>query len=572
MCPENLSCTAVNSRFDAVIYAEIRKNQWRQALRMMTQVKQQGLRLQERPALRAAAKGACWSLVLKVLKTMIDENQPGAPASVSEVTNACCRGGWQYALQVLGRIRNHHIEPSVESFNAISNSCEKVTRRVDDDSWKFSVQCLASASSKSLKASLISYNTAIATFGQGLHWYYSLSVFLSLQQHGFTPDDFSLNSLATACEKKFRWEAAVETLRLHRWCKVDVIGMNAVISACGNNGQWQSASAVLMDLFRKGISSSQISFAATASACEKANLWMRPLQLLRSGKAIAQLGPVIHGIVLDAMEKQGLWEETLAHFRLFRDLRLTLKDQMDPICVSAAVSACRENWRQTLFLTAEGIRHFPEGMSTEAWNACIHSCVGHVPILKLLEWMKASQFEPDMLSYAALDKPGLTLIAGSDTTELLIKTRLEAVAALRRLCFSQKGLSGFVQLFKRIKSECPAASCLRGTYPTMIAASSMTASLALKLHKKRPGLCHMEDYLSVIPMKALVELFCRFMTMQPSLLSTVCSKLGVCVDAARSQQLEAAFCNTEVEGLQRHCICLWRQTEVLNGDESIDEE
>lgn len=380
---------------------------------------------------------------------MIDENQPGAAASVSEVTNACCRGGWQYALQVLGRIRNHHIEPTVESFNAISSSCEKVTRRVDDDSWKFSVQCLASASSKSLKASLISYNTAIATFGQGLHWYYSLSVFLSLQQHGFTPDDFSVNSLATACEKKFRWEAAVETLRLHRWCKVDVIGMNAVISACGNNGQWQAASTVLMDLFRKGISSSQISFAATASACEKANLWMRPLQLLRSGKAIAQLGPVIHGIVLDAMEKQGLWEETLAHFRLFRDLRLTLKDQMDPISVSAAVSACRENWRQTLFLTAEGIRHFPKGMSTEAWNACIHSCVGHVPILKLLEWMKASQFEPDMLSYAALDKPGLNLIAGSDTTELLIKTRLEAVAALRRLCFSKKRALGVCSAFQK---------------------------------------------------------------------------------------------------------------------------
>ena len=435
MCPENLSCTAVNSRIDAVIYAEIQKNQWRQALRMMTKVKQQGLRLQERPALRAAAKGACWSLVLKVLKTMIDENQPGAPASVSEVTNACCRGGWQCALQVLGRIRHLHIEPTVESYNAISSSCEKVTRRVDD-SWKFSVQCLALASSKSLKASLISYNTAIAT-GQGLHWYYSFSIFLSLQQHGFTPDDFSVNSLATACEKKFRWEAAVETLRLQRWCKVDVIGMNAVISACGNNGQWQSASTVLMDLFRKGISSSQISFAATASACEKANLWMRPLQLLRSAK-IAQSGPVIHGIILDAMEKQGLWEETLAHFR---DLRLTLPEQMDPIAVSAAVSACREKWRQTLFLTAEGIQRFPEGMSTEAWNACIHSCVGHVPIRKLLEWMQASQFEPDMLSYAALDKPGLNLIAGSDT-ELLIKTRLEAVAALRRLCFSQKGLLG----------------------------------------------------------------------------------------------------------------------------------
>ena len=108
---------------------------------------------------------------------------------------------------------------------------------------------------------------------------------------------------------------------------------------------------------------------------------------------------------------------------------------MDPIAVSAVVSACKDSWRRTLSLTAQA-NNFPGAMSTEAWNACIYSCVGHVPIQNLLDWMTASQFEPDMLSYVALNtlnKPGQNLIADSQSTEFLFKIRSEAVDALRRL-------------------------------------------------------------------------------------------------------------------------------------------
>ena len=99
---------------------------------------------------------------------------------------------------------------------------------------------------------------------------------------------------------------------------------------------------------------------------------------------------------------------------------------MDPIAVSAVVSACKDSWRRTLSLTAQA-NNFPGAMSTEAWNACIYSCVGHVPIQNLLDWMTASQFEPDMLSY------GQNLIADSQSTEFLFKIKSEAVDALRRL-------------------------------------------------------------------------------------------------------------------------------------------
>ena len=434
---------------DAAIYAEIRSNRSWQALTMMTRLKQHGVRLHGRPALSAAARGGRWLLVLEVLERMIDNGEPCAPSSVSEVTYACGRGSWQHSLQLLQGMRNSHIEPTVESFNAVSSSCEKATVRVNSNSWtgwKCSLQCLQEASAKSLRASIISYNTAMATLGQALHWYHSfsvLSVLCSLGQNPCTPDDFSINTLATACEKKFRWEAAVEALKFgaRKGIEVDVIGVNAVISACGTNGQWQVGSKMLMDLYGAGIVASQVSFAATASACEKANLWIRPLQLLRVAKFAQLSGSVLHGVALDALEKQGLWQRALHLFALkflhhgCHGSSKKLERLMDPIAVSAVVSACKDSWRRTLSLTAQA-NNFPGAMSTEAWNACIYSCVGHVPIQNLLDWMTASQFEPDMLSYVALNtlnKPGQNLIADSQSTEFLFKIRSEAVDALRRL-------------------------------------------------------------------------------------------------------------------------------------------
>ena len=438
--------SSATAKPDAAIYAEIRSNRWWQALTMMTRLKQHGVQLRGRPALSAAARGGCWLLVLEVFERMLDNGEPCAPSSVSEVTNACGRGSWQHSLQLLQGMRNSHIEPTVESFNAVSSSCEKVTVKMVNSSWtgwKWSLQCLEEASAKSLRASIISYNTAMATVGQALHWYHSfsvLSVLCSLEQSPCIPDDFSINTLATACEKKFRWEAAVEALKFgaRKGIEVDVIGINAVISACGTNGQWQVGSKILMDLYGAGIVASQVSFAATASACEKANLWIRPLQLLRVAKFAHLSGSVLHGVALDALEKQGLWQRALHLFALKflhhgcdGSISKKLARLMDPMAVSAVVSACKDSWKRTLSLTAEA-NNFPGAMSTEAWNACIYSCVGHVPIQDLLDWMTASQFEPDMLSYVALNKPGQNLIADSQSTKFLFKIRSEAVDALRR--------------------------------------------------------------------------------------------------------------------------------------------
>ena len=421
------------TRTDAAIDAEIQKNRWRQALMMMTKLKQAGNRLGGRLALSAACKGG-WSLALEVLEDTIDGGERCAPASVGLVTRACGRKNWQRALHLLRWIRTLHMKPIVTVFNPLSNSLGKAAG-TDSNSWKWPLQCIQEASDNSLRASLGSYNTAMASLVQSLHWYHSFSVLYSLPTTANTFSDVSINTVATACEKKFRWEAAVATLRLGslQGIQAEEIGFNAMISACANNGLWQVASILLKDLYGAGIQASTITLAATASAGEKANLWIQPLQLLRVGKFLKLSGPVLHGVALDALEKQGLWLRALLLFRLGEGTGEG-RHWMDPMTVSAVVSACKAEWRQNLSLTAELSNS--GGMSTEAWNACIHSCAGHVPIQGLLEWMRSLHFEPDMLSYVAPHKPGQNLIADSQSSELLFKirmTRSEAIAALRRL-------------------------------------------------------------------------------------------------------------------------------------------
>lgn len=298
------------------------------------------------------------------------------------------------------------------------------------------MRCLERVSAHALEPSRISYNTAMATLGQALFWHRSLSLVGFMRSDMASPDDFSINTLVTACEKRLQWEAAVSVVDqfcLHSAIQVDVIGKNAAISACGNNGLWQLASSLFANLRDTGVRMTQVSLAATASAYEKANLWKWPIEILRHSKRSKVLvGPVLYGAALDVLEKCGIWKETAQIMEELRSIPSKPgKEQIDPLAMSAAISACSKgDWRQTLSLTVEAVKNSPDALSTEAWNACLRGCIPYVGET-LLAWMDKSYFEPDMLSYAALDS-SQHIIPGAQS-QLVSKVRLEAVRALWRL-------------------------------------------------------------------------------------------------------------------------------------------
>ena len=407
-----------------------RGSRWQNALDMVTQREQKGFSVPAPLALSAAARGACWSIVLGLMGNKLQECS--GRASIREATAACGKGGWGRAVGMLQKLQLLGIELTEECFNTLSSICQKASRRGGKDSWMCSVKCLEMASANSLEASVIAHNTVMATLGQSLLWYRSFSALSKMRIRMLSPDDFSINTLATACEKKFRWEAAVSVV----WkfssslgIQADVIGQNAVMSACGSNGQWQWASTVLGSLGNEGLRATQISIAATASACEKANLWLWPMELLRSK---GMTGPVLYGAALDALEKCGLWKETT---EILGAMKRSSLHNMDAQATSAAISACSKgDWRQTLSLTVEVINQSPDAMSTEAWNACIRGCVPHCPTDTLLTWMDESRCEPDMLSYAiVLDGCRQHIISGTQF-QLVTKVRTEGLRVLWRLC------------------------------------------------------------------------------------------------------------------------------------------
>ncbi|CAK0841573.1 unnamed protein product [Prorocentrum cordatum] len=183
----------------------------------------------------------------------------------------------------------------------------------------------------------------------------------------------------------------------------NVIGHNAVISACKNGGQWQRAVALLSKTREVTAWQADVtSYAAGISACGNGEQWQRALELL-SGMRGAKLEPTvifIYSAGISACEKGRQWQLALVLLGEMREVKL----ESDGVSCGAGISACEKcgQWQRALALLREICD--ANGASAICYNAGIIACEKGRQwqrALALLRAMCDAKLEAEVISYSA---------------------------------------------------------------------------------------------------------------------------------------------------------------------------
>ena len=144
---------------------------------------------------------------------------------------------WERALELLGEMRQHGLEPNVITYNAAISACAKGSQ------WGHALELLDAMRQRGVEPDVISYNAAISACEKGAQWGRALELLGEMRQRGLEPDVITYNAAISACAKGSQWERALELLSEMRQRRLepDVITYNAAVSACEKGSQWERA-------------------------------------------------------------------------------------------------------------------------------------------------------------------------------------------------------------------------------------------------------------------------------------------------------------------------------------------
>lgn len=214
-----------------------------------------------------------WRLAIEALQQLKTKS---LEPSVASFNGSMSRGAWQFAL---GPLRFHR--SNVVSFTAIMGHTH----------WSSASYLLAELSRQSIKPNVLSFTSCISSCED--HWTRALQL-LSLSPYMLP----GCNAAMSAMEKAGRWQQAIELLP---WAalnglRADVVSLNAAVSACGG-AAWNRALSLLNELGGQ-LQLDIITMNAAISAAEKNQLWELALLLLakairarRSDESATQVKP-----------------------------------------------------------------------------------------------------------------------------------------------------------------------------------------------------------------------------------------------------------------------------------------
>ena len=171
---------------------------------------------------------------------------------------------WQQAELTMQSLAVSQVRKDIISYNTIMAACSR-------HSWQRPLHTLSSCLRKRMLADVVTFSTAINTFGEVASWQAAINLFC-----------LNVRASAVACS------AALKTLRpLGRWLRAlavsrpfleDRIVSNAFLGACQRRGLWR----VSLTLLGCMLEPEQVTYTATFSACEAAYEWKVGLRLLRA--------------------------------------------------------------------------------------------------------------------------------------------------------------------------------------------------------------------------------------------------------------------------------------------------
>ena len=174
-----------------------------------------------------------------------------------------------------------------------------------DCDWQHVVILFQQMERERLKADVVTFSTAISSYGSCDRWREALELFERCDA-----DVIAFNAAIKACEKA--WQVVFHLLHLLklRSLRENLTTYNSILSACGRAGEWQRALRLFASLPQRDV----ISYNACISACGQVSEWQHALLLMSDIEARGGADVVTCCASVDAFSNAHLWQLALSTF------------------------------------------------------------------------------------------------------------------------------------------------------------------------------------------------------------------------------------------------------------------
>lgn len=274
--------------------------QWQQSLEVLAQFAERRLRgtlLSHTPAVRACGDAFQWSWGVQLLGEL-QKQAVRRDRICSTTAIKACSGEDETATWSQGLVLFHELQGAdVVAYSAVMSVCGRARQ------WQRSLTLLGELK-PGLRADSTTFSTAISACKE--QWQHAVHLLSDYLSSGMRLDLVTLNAAVSALATGAQWQRAIafqvrlDDLRMQK----DIATCNASLSACERSCRWEVALALTV---QAGLQLSIMSYNLLASACAKAQEWIVALDLLADleGNAITD------GVAINALSRGLLWQDAL---------------------------------------------------------------------------------------------------------------------------------------------------------------------------------------------------------------------------------------------------------------------
>lgn len=333
-------------------------------------------------AISVAVRDGKWKEALRLLREMKGPELKGqalCATNYQAVVGACARhSAWGRVVELINEMGRLRLQADPESYTSAIISCEVLGR------WEPAVAFLRemwATPDIRITPNLEAYNSAIAVCSRNAQWQQALELLREIPDVALCCNSTSYNAAIRACQRGDQWDRAVQLLE-EMWdfpdlgLLPDVHSYNAVLEACGQAAKWSMALHLLRQMPEQAISQDAASYAYAVRACEMAENWKSAVELLREMQTSdVGLVPTLrtYNAVVKSCAAAGQWEVAL---HLFWKMPDTDVDSFKAALVACAKSKSGELWSLALQLLSalRKMRKTGFGPDRTSYHAAMCAC------------------------------------------------------------------------------------------------------------------------------------------------------------------------------------------------------
>jgi pentatricopeptide repeat protein len=332
--------------YDAVLSCMVETKQWKEAVRLLRGMEQQG------------STGPALSTYRFVLESCVASDQP------------------TQAVQVLQSCIHHGLVPTLYSFELVIGALAQKMQ------WRRALQLVELMRQIDVSPNLVVYNAVLSACSKAKEFLPARRLLHQMRREGVQPSIRSFNAVIAACASAGQWQDAIQVLdQCHRepGIQPDIYTYTNVMRACAKAGKTRKALTLLQVIKDKKLPLDAYAYTAAIEACAKASMSRKALELLgeMEGIGIAPSG-VTYSVAITACGNGGEWEKALGLLDTMRQKNL----KINLITYNAAITAISKAAKKT----AKN-----RGQSGKL----------HRTVMRMLDQMREDGIEPDGFSFSA---------------------------------------------------------------------------------------------------------------------------------------------------------------------------